>query len=222
MTQAAGDGEERVLSSEVVYRGRAVTIRKVAVEMPTGRRSSRVMVEHPGSVAVVPLLDDGRIVLIRQFRLAAGGVIWEIPAGHIEHDEEPEACARRELEEETGYRAGKAERLFEAYSSPGSSTELMRFFLATGLEKGRQRTEEDEIISVEPVEVEKAVRMIASNEIRDTKSIAAISYLQVRGKLLARTTGTPPRRAGQGRPRRGGSGNLSPNGRNASRAGHKA
>jgi ADP-ribose pyrophosphatase len=188
MTRAVRDLEEKVLSSELVYRGRAVSIRKVAVEMPTGRRSSRVIIEHPGSVAVVPLLDDGRLVLIRQFRLAAGGVIWEIPAGHIERGEDPEACARRELEEETGYRAGSVERLFEAYTSPGSSTELMRFFLATGLEKSEQRTEEDEIIGVEPVNVEEAVRMIASNEIRDAKSIAAISYLQVRGRLPAGMT----------------------------------
>ncbi|MGH9918440.1 MAG: NUDIX domain-containing protein [Nitrososphaerales archaeon] len=151
MTQPAGDLEEKVLSSALVYMGRAVTIRKVAVEMPTGRRGSRVIIEHPGSVAVVPLLDDGGLVLIRQFRLAAGSVIWEIPAGHIERGEEPEACARRELEEETGYRAGKMESLFEAYLSPGSSTELMRFFLATHLKKGEQRTEEDEMISVEPL-----------------------------------------------------------------------
>jgi ADP-ribose pyrophosphatase len=188
MNRAVRDLEEKVLSSELVYRGRAVSIRKVAVEMPTGRRSSRVIIEHPGSVAVVPLLDDGRLVLIRQFRLAAGGVIWEIPAGHIERGEDPEACARRELEEETGYRAGSVERLFEAYLSPGSSTELMRFFLATGLEKSEQRTEEDEIIDVEPVNVEEAVRMIASNEIRDAKSIAAISYLQARGRLPAGMT----------------------------------
>jgi ADP-ribose pyrophosphatase len=198
MTRIAADLEEKVLSSELVYRGRAVTIRKVAVEMPTGRRSSRVIIEHPGSVAVVPLLDDGRLVLIRQFRLAANGVIWEIPAGHIERGEDPEACAMRELEEETGYRAGKVESIFEAYLSPGSSTELMRFFLATGLEKREQRTEEDEIISVEPVEVDKVLRMIASNEIRDAKSIAAVAYLQVQGRLSARKTRTTARPVGRG------------------------
>jgi ADP-ribose diphosphatase len=182
MTQAAEDREERVLSSRLIYKGKMVTIRKVAVEMPTGRRSSRVIVEHPGSVAIVPVLEDGRLVLIRQFRLSAGGVIWEIPAGHIERGEDPEACARRELEEETGYRAGNLERLFEAYLSPGSSTELMRFFLATGLQKREQMTEEDEIIDVELVGVEEAMEMMASNEIKDAKSIAAIAYLQARGR----------------------------------------
>ncbi len=188
MAKAAGEGEERVLSSELIYRGERLTIRKVAVEMPTGRHGSRVIVEHPGSAAVVPLLDDGRLVLIKQFRLAAGGAIWEIPAGHIERGEDPLACARRELEEETGCRAGRVEPLFEAYLSPGSSTELMRFFVATHLEKRDQRSEEDEIISVEPLEVEKVVRMIDSNEIRDAKSIAAITYLQTRGRLTPRGT----------------------------------
>jgi len=183
MTKAAGDWEEKVLSSELLYRGKAGAIRKVAIEMPSGRRGTRVIVEHPGSVAVVPLLDDGRLVLIRQFRLAAGGVIWEIPAGHLERGEKPEACARRELEEETGYRADKIEPLFEAYLSPGSSTELMRFFLATGLEEGEQRTEEDEMISVEPLEFERVVLMIESNEVKDAKSIAAIAYLQSIGRL---------------------------------------
>jgi ADP-ribose pyrophosphatase len=191
MTRPAEDLEEKVLSSELVYRGRALTIRKVGIEMPTGRRGTRVIIEHPGSVAVVPLLDDGRLVLIRQFRLAVGGVIWEVPAGHIERGEDPEACARRELEEETGYRAGEVERLFEAYLSPGSSTELMRFFLATGLEKREQRTKEDETIVVEPVELASVARMIASNEIRDAKTIAAIAYLQAMGRLHAGAGGRP-------------------------------
>ena len=139
--------------------------------------------EHPGSVAIVPSLDDGRLVLIRQFRLATRGVIWEVPAGTMERGEEPEACAKRELEEETGYRAGRVEHLFDAYLSPGYSMELMHFFLATSLEKREQRTEEDEIIRVEPIEPEKVIRMILSNEIRDAKSIAAIAYLQAAGRL---------------------------------------
>ena len=186
MTSTRGEVEEKVLSSEVVYGGRTSTIRKVAVEMPSGRRSSRVIVEHPGSVAIVPISDDGEVVLIRQFRLAVGGAIWEIPAGHIEVGEDPESCARRELEEETGFRAGKVDRLFEAYLSPGSSTELMQFYLATRLEKREQRTEEDEIISVRPLAVRKVLRMVASNEIKDAKTIAAVSYLQARGRLAAR------------------------------------
>ena len=147
-------------------------------------------------------------MLIRQFRLAAGGVIWENPRRPHRARGGPEACARRELEEETGYRAGRVESLFEANLSPGSSTELMRFSLATGLEKGEQKTEEDEMISVEPLEVEKVVRMIASNEIRDAKSIAAVAYLQAMGRLRGGARGRPARPVGRGgrRTRDGGSG----------------
>lgn len=187
MTHDLKDNEERVLSSELLYRGKWMSVRNVIVETPTGRRGSRTIVEHSGSVAVVPVLDDGRLVLIKQFRLAAGETIWEIPAGHIERGEEPDACARRELEEETGFRASSVERLFEAYLSPGSSTELMRFYLATGLERTRQMTEDDEIIRVEAVEVDRVMRMIVSNEIKDAKSIAAVAYLRCLGRLSDRS-----------------------------------
>ncbi len=182
MTPISDDEVERVISSELVYRGRAVTLRRDSIELSTGRRTSREIIEHPGSVAIVPFL-EGRILLIKQFRLATRGVIWEVPAGTLERGEEPEACARRELEEETGYRAGEMEHLFEAYLAPGYSTELMHFFLATSLEKSEQRTEEDEIIRVEPIEPGEVTRMILSNEIRDAKSIAAIAYLQAAGRL---------------------------------------
>lgn len=185
MVETDSEDEEKVVSSRLIARGKLVNVRRVVVRLPSGTRSSRLILEHSGSVAVVPLLDDGRMVLIRQFRLAAGGTIWEIPAGHIERGEAPEHCARRELEEETGYRAGKIEPLFEAYLSPGSSTELMRFFLATGLELGPRRPEADEIIAVRPMETLEVDRMLSANEIRDAKTIAALAYLQSRGRLHA-------------------------------------
>ncbi len=193
MVGPAPEDGEKVISSRVVARGKVVTVRRVAVRMPSGRRSSRLLVEHSGSVAIVPLLDDGRLVLIRQFRLAAGGTIWEIPAGHMESGEDPVGCAKRELEEETGYRAGKVEPLFEAYLSPGSSTELMRFFLATGLERREQMPEADEIIAVHAVDALEVDRMLATNEIRDAKTIAAVASLQARGTLpVRRGTATRP------------------------------
>jgi ADP-ribose diphosphatase len=183
MTKNPSDEIEKVVSSEMIYKGRAVTLRKDIVDLPSGRRTSREIMEHPGSVAIVPSLDDGGLLFIRQFRLATRGTIWEIPAGTLETGENPEDCARRELEEETGYRAGKLEHLFDAYPAPGYSMELMHFFLATSLEKGEQRTEEDEIIKVEPIEPETVSRMILSNEIMDAKSIAAIGFLQATGRF---------------------------------------
>jgi ADP-ribose pyrophosphatase len=178
-----GDRVEKVVSSELVFKGKAVTLRKDVIELPDGRRSSREIIDHPGSVSIVPVLDDGRLVLIKQFRLATRGVIWEIPAGTMERGEKAEACARRELEEETGYRARKMELLFEAYLAPGYSVELMRFFMATGLEEREQKTDEEEIIEVKRLALRSVIRMIESNEIKDAKSIAAISYLRALGRI---------------------------------------
>src|SRR5947208_5933023 len=99
MEDSVKGATEQVTSSRLIYSGRALKLRQDEVRLPNGRTSTREIIEHPGSVGIVPILGDGRIVLIRQFRLAAGGVIWEIPAGTLEKAEAPEACARRELEE---------------------------------------------------------------------------------------------------------------------------
>jgi ADP-ribose pyrophosphatase len=179
-----GDFREQVLSSNVVYRGRAVRLRLDRVRLPTGRETSREIIEHPGSVGIVPLLSGDRVLLIRQYRHAAGETIWEIPAGTMERGETPRECAGRELEEETGHRAESLTPFFDCYLAPGYSMELMHVFLARRLTPTEQRTEEDEIISVKPVTSEIAFHMIKSGEIRDAKTICALSYL----RALARAT----------------------------------
>ena len=176
---------EEVLSSETVYRGRSMHVRRDEVMLPTGRKTSREIIEHPGSVAIIPILGDGRIVLIRQFRLAAGGIIWEVPAGTMERGEAPRDCALRELREETGFRAGRMEFLFSCFLAPGYSMERMHFFRASELEEGSQRTEEDEAISVEPVGAEEAMRMIADGTIVDAKTIASVAYLRAQAATHA-------------------------------------
>ena len=129
-----------------------------------------------------------RILLIREFRAGARGVILHLPSGTLEPGENPKDCASRELEEETGYHPRSLEHLFQAYRAPSYSMELMHFFLATSLVRtGERRPEQDEIIKLEAVEPERAFRMIASNEIRDEKSISAISYLKAFGRLGGRT-----------------------------------
>jgi ADP-ribose pyrophosphatase len=184
MTRIRDDALEKVVSSEMVYKGRAVTLRRDIVELPTGRQASREIIEHPGSVAIVPLLGDGsRLVLVKQFRLATGGVILEIPAGTLRRPEEPEDGARRELEEETGYRAGKLEHLFDAFPTPGYSMELTHYYLATALAKGEQKTDEDEMIEVQVLEVDDVMGLISSGGLRDAKSIAAVAYLKAAGRI---------------------------------------
>jgi ADP-ribose pyrophosphatase len=168
---------EEVLSSTVLYSGRAVRLRFDKVRLPNGRETSRDIIEHPGSVGILPLLTGSRILLIRQYRHAVGQTIWEIPAGTMEQGEAPIECARRELEEETGYRARNLRLFFECYIAPGYSAELMRVFLAKGLKPTERRLDEDEIISVEPVPSESVLQMIESGRIRDAKTIAALSYL---------------------------------------------
>jgi len=176
--QQSNEFRENVVSSTVPYSGRAVRLRVDRVRLPSGRETSREIIEHPGSVGILPLLTGDRVLLIRQYRHAVGETIWEIPAGTMEPGETPVECAGRELEEETGYRAKSLKSLFECYTSPGYSMELMRVFLSRGLKPTERRPEEDEIISVEPVGRERAFRMIRSGEIRDAKTICALSYLR--------------------------------------------
>ncbi|HUI23950.1 MAG TPA: NUDIX hydrolase [Nitrososphaerales archaeon] len=173
---------ENVLSSSMLYRGRAVKLRVDRIRLPSGRETSREIIEHPGSVGILPLLSGNRVLLIRQYRLAVGGTIWEIPAGTMESGETATQCARRELEEETGYRAKSLKLLFECYAAPGYSMELMRVFLARGLQLTKQRPEEDEIISVEPVDSESTFSMIRSGKIRDAKTICALAYYRALAK----------------------------------------
>ena len=169
---------EKVLSSSMLYSGRAVKLRLDRIRLPSGRETSRETIEHPGSVGILPLLTRNRVLLLRQYRHAIGDTIWEIPAGTMEPGETPKECAGRELEEETGYIAKSLKPFFDCYAAPGYSMELMHLFLARGLKPKEQRPEEDEIISVEPVGGEEAFRMIRSGQIRDAKTICALAYLR--------------------------------------------
>ena len=169
---------EKVLSSSMLYSGRAVKLRLDRIRLPSGRETSRETIEHPGSVGILPLLTRNRVLLLRQYRHAIGDTIWEIPAGTMEPGETPKECAGRELEEETGYIAKSLKPFFDCYAAPGYSMELMHLFLARGLKPTEQRPEEDEIISVEPVGGEEAFHMIRSGQIRDAKTICALAYLR--------------------------------------------
>jgi ADP-ribose pyrophosphatase len=166
----------RIVSSKVLFRGRVFTLKRDRVAEPSGIVATRDMIAHPGSVVVLPLLGDGRIVLIRQYRHAVGQFLWELVAGHKEPNESAVTGAHRELLEETGYTARRVRKLLEYYPSPGLLGERMDIFLAEGLTKGKAQPEEDEKISQKIVTLREAEKWVRSGKIRDGKSIAGLLY----------------------------------------------
>lgn len=166
----------KIVSSEQVYEGRAVSLRKELVELPSGKRFYREVVIHSGASAIIPITPEGRIIFVRQYRHPIGEYILEIPAGTLRHDENPEDCARRELEEETGYFADELIHLLTIYPCPGYSNEKLHIYLARGLRKSAQSLEIDEDLSVVEMSLNEALNAIRRGEIRDAKTIAAILY----------------------------------------------
>lgn len=173
-------GEERLVSSERPFTGKLLKIRVDDVLLPNGGRSKREIVEHRGAVAIVAMVGD-RVVLERQYRHAAGKVMWEIPAGTLEEGENPDAAAARELEEETGFFPRRLEALSSFYVAVGYSTEVIHLYLATDLKKEHAHQEEDESIETVMVPLEEALGMVRSNEIEDAKTI--IGLLMVRNRV---------------------------------------
>ncbi len=157
-----------------LYKGKIFDVVLEKVTLPNGAVKDREIVRHPGASAMVPLLDDGRVVLIKQYRHAVGEFVWEIPAGTLEPDEAPMECARRELVEETGYEATNFEKLTEILPAPGYTDEHIHIFLATGLQAVDQRLEDDEVLELQPTVLETALAMVAQGEIRDAKTIAGL------------------------------------------------
>ena len=144
------------------------------VTLPNGATVDLEIIRHPGAVAVVPLKADGTVLLIRQYRHAAGGYIYEVPAGKLDPGEEPRHCAARELEEEVGHRASSLSHLLSFYTTPGFTDEVIHLFLATGLTPGTQNLEHDEVLEVVEMPLEQAMRHIADGTIRDAKTIIGL------------------------------------------------
>ena len=159
---------------EKLHQGRVFTLIRENVTLDNGVTVDIDTIRHPGASAIVPLTDAGSVVLIRQYRHSVGGYIWEIPAGTLNPDEDPEACAARELIEETGYAAGAWRRLGEITPVPGYSDERIHLFLATDLTPAVQRLDADELLAVHEFPFDRAAAMIASGEIQDAKTICAL------------------------------------------------
>ena len=139
-----------------------------------GIEATREVVEHRGASVIIPLLEDQRVLLVRQYRYAIGKELLEIPAGTCDEGESPEDCAKRELQEETGFTCDDMEKVLECYVAPGYSTEKIHFYLARRLRRTQQDPDEDERISVEPVSIPEALAKIRNGEICDAKSICAL------------------------------------------------
>lgn len=169
--------EEKTMKSEKIYEGRILNLRLDTVELPDKKYAKREIVEHPGAVAIIPVTDENEVVLVKQFRKAIESQLLEIPAGKVEHGENPVNCAIRELKEETGYSAKDIQFLFEFYTSPGFSNEKMHLFLAKGLTEGESQPENDEYIVVEKIKLDKLIEMINNGELSDSKTIVGILTL---------------------------------------------
>lgn len=176
--------EERLTSTKRVYDGRIINLRVDTVKLPDGNIGQREIVEHHGAVAIVPVLPNGDIVMVRQYRHAAGECLLEIPAGTRDRDESIEVCAARELAEEVKYSAARLIKLFASFMAPGYTTELIHMFAAFDLSPMAGSTDADEFLEIEHVPIMDALDMVKNGQIKDSKSISAILYVQAQWAKL--------------------------------------
>lgn len=166
--------KEKTLEGEKVFTGKIINVRQDKVLLPNGETSIREVVEHPGASAIVPITDHGEVVLVRQWRYSIDRVSIEIPAGKLDSDEEPLECAKRELQEETGFKAESWEPLVNFFNSPGFCDEALYIFLARKLTVTKASPESDEFVEPLVIPVKAALEMIDSGEIVDAKTIIGI------------------------------------------------
>lgn len=178
MNDDAGLIEEKV-SSEKIYDGCLLHVRKDTVKLPNGDLAPREWIEHPGAASVIPLTDDGKVILVRQYRYPVGQVTVEIPAGKLDKaGEDPFECAKRELSEETGYTAKEYKYLTKIATTVGFSNEIIYLYAAKGLAAGEQHTDDDEFINLQIVTLDEAVDMVRTGKIIDGKSMVSILMLK--------------------------------------------
>jgi ADP-ribose pyrophosphatase len=179
--KSADAAEPGRIRSERIYTGRVINLDRDTVRFPDGSIGELEMVRHPGASAIVPFVsqptgDDPQLLLLKQYRYAAEGYLYEVPAGRLDAGEEPLACAKRELKEETGCTARNMELLFTMFTTPGFTDERIHVFMASELERGDTARESDEFITVETVTLSSALRFIQEGRITDGKTALAILY----------------------------------------------
>jgi ADP-ribose pyrophosphatase len=174
MREIEMEHSKRVNSSDLIYQGRIFSLVKENITLQNGVTTNLDIIRHPGASAVVPILKNHRVILIRQYRHALNSFIWEIPAGTLDENEMPLQCAKRELREETGFSADDWKKLGEITPVPAYSDERIHIFMATDLAPAEQKLDRDEIINIHPVKLVDAVEMIYRGEIQDSKTISAL------------------------------------------------
>ncbi len=174
---------ERTIDKKLIYKGKIIDLEVLDVELPDGNRSKREIVLHRGASAIIPIDQDGNIVMVRQYRKPVEKELLEIPAGTLEEGEDPLHCAKRELIEEIGYGAKSFEPLVSFYSTPGFTTEKLFLYIARELYKEEGEADFDEFIEVEKVKLEDAFSMVMDGKIEDAKSIIGIllAYQRLKG-----------------------------------------
>lgn len=167
---------EKTEKESIIYQGKIIRVKELDIILPNGLKSKREIVEHPGAVAILPITEDGKLVLIRQFRKACEEILWEIPAGKLEKAEAPLDCARRELKEETGYTAQHWTLLGRFYTSPGFCNELIYIYLANNLIPGETHLDEDENLEQYSLAPQQIDQLLETGQIKDMKTITALLF----------------------------------------------
>lgn len=165
---------EKTVESQTLFEGKIVTLRLDKAQLPNGAIAGREVVEHPGGVAILPLFDDGTVMVVRQFRYPFGQVITELPAGKLEKGEDPTPAALRELEEEAGVHCGELISLGCLYLSPGFSDEVLHMYLARQLTLGTCHPDEDEFLEVERIPFQALAQQVMDGSITDAKTVALV------------------------------------------------
>ena len=167
-----------LLETKIIHKGHAIILRVDDLRTPDGRTVKYDIVEHHGSVIIIPVDENGNIYFVRQYRHAAEREMLELPAGTLEPEEDPAFCAAREVREETGMEAANIKEIGSFYLAPGYSTEFMHVFFATGLSHNPLEADADEFLSVETLSLADALKLVASGELADAKSLAALLLAQ--------------------------------------------
>jgi len=170
--------KETQLSTEQIYKGSLLDVRRDEVTLPNGKTSAREYIKHPGAACMIPILPDGKIALIKQYRYPVQSEMIELPAGKLDPGEEPEDCARRELEEEIGYSAGKLIFVCNIYPAIGFASEKMWIYLAEYLVKTTENTDHDEFLEIMPTSLAEAVKMVWDGKITDVKTIIGLLWAE--------------------------------------------